>query len=70
MRVVTLWDTLHPMKVMQTSIRLDQEHAALLEALCEHERLRRTDVIQRALRHYAGALGVGVKGGRRRAKGK
>lgn len=40
------------------NVRLDSEHRAILEALCAHERLSKSDVFRRALRHYADHLGV------------
>ncbi len=50
------------------SARLDPEHVALLDACCEAERLRRTDIIRRALRHYAEHLGVAQAKPKRSAK--
>jgi hypothetical protein len=43
-----------------TNVRLDDEHRAILAALSEHERLTKSDIIRRALRHYAEHLGVKV----------
>jgi len=40
------------------ALRLDPSDEALLEALCEYERLTQSDVIRRAIRHYAHALGI------------
>lgn len=42
------------------NVRLDAEHRAILEALCAHERLSKSDVFRRALRHYATHLRVKV----------
>jgi hypothetical protein len=39
-------------------LRLDEEDLALLEALVAAEKLSRSDILRRALRAYAKALGV------------
>jgi Arc/MetJ-type ribon-helix-helix transcriptional regulator len=40
------------------NLRLDSRDRALLDALVEHERLNKSDVVRRAIRHYAEHLGV------------
>ena len=40
------------------ALRLEPSDEALLVALCEYERLTQSDVIRRAIRHYAHALGL------------
>lgn len=40
------------------NLRLDEKDRALLEALVELERLTKSDVVRRAIRHYAEHLGV------------
>ena len=39
-------------------LKLDAEHKKLLNALIAAEKLNRSDVIRRAIRHYAKAIGV------------
>ena len=39
-------------------VRLDERHADLLARLCEVEELKESEVVRRALRHYAKHLGV------------
>jgi hypothetical protein len=39
-------------------LRLDTEDRALLEACSKAEKLNKSDIIRRALRHYAKKLGV------------
>ena len=40
------------------NVRLDEEDRALLEAVSAHEKLTKSDIIRRAIRHYAEHLGV------------
>ncbi|HOU92792.1 MAG TPA: ribbon-helix-helix protein, CopG family [Polyangiaceae bacterium] len=40
------------------TLRLDDEHTEILDAVAAFERLKRSDVLRRALRHYAEHLGV------------
>ena len=40
------------------SVKLDDDDMALLEAVIRHEKLTKSDVIRRAIRFYAKALGV------------
>lgn len=40
------------------NLRLDERDRTLLDALVEFERLTKSDVMRRALRHYADHLGV------------
>lgn len=40
------------------NLRLDPRDKALLDAMVEHERLTKSDVVRRAIRHYAEHLGV------------
>ncbi len=40
------------------NFRIDAEDRALLDAVSEADKLSRGDVLRRALRHYAGHLGV------------
>jgi hypothetical protein len=40
------------------ALRLDPDDEAILEALCKYERLTQSDIIRRAIRHYAHELGV------------
>lgn len=40
------------------NMRLDARDRALLDALVEHERLTKSDVMRRAMRHYAAHLGI------------
>ncbi len=42
-------------------LRLDEEDLALLDACVAEEKLSRSDILRRALRAYAKALGVGPK---------
>lgn len=52
-------NTLEPMgRDPVFTTRLDSEHQAILEALCAHERLSRSDIFRRALRYYADHVGV------------
>jgi hypothetical protein len=47
------------------SVKLPPEDYALLVALEEHEKLRRSDILRRALRAYAETLGVKPRTGRK-----
>jgi metal-responsive CopG/Arc/MetJ family transcriptional regulator len=49
-------------------LRLDPDELELLDALAEKEERNRSDVIRRAIRAYAEALGVTVKSKKRPAK--
>lgn len=40
------------------NLRLDERDRALLDALVDVERLTKSDVMRRALRHYAAHLGI------------
>ena len=40
------------------ALRLEPDDEALLVALCKYERLTQSDVIRRAIRHYAHELGI------------
>lgn len=40
------------------NLRLDERDRALLDAMVERERLTKSDVVRRAIRHYAEHLGV------------
>lgn len=40
------------------NLRLDERDRDLLDALVEHERLTKSDVVRRAIRHYAEHLGI------------
>lgn len=42
----------------QVAVRFDDEDRAILEAVAKHERLTNSDIIRRAVRQYAKALGV------------
>ncbi|MEI9951853.1 MAG: ribbon-helix-helix protein, CopG family [Pseudomonadota bacterium] len=46
-------------------IRLDPEELALLDAMAAKEERSRSDVVRRALRAYAAAIGVEAKAKRR-----
>lgn len=48
------------------ALRLPPDDLALLDALTAHEERTRSDVVRRALRAYAQALGVTAKPGRKR----
>jgi len=48
------------------NIRLDSEDRDILDAIAEAEKLPRSDVLRRGLRHYGKLLGVKVP--KRRAK--
>ena len=50
--------TMNNMKTRTIAARLDDEHFALLGALCDFERLSKTLIIERALRAYADKLKV------------
>lgn len=50
------------------AIRLDSEDRALLEACAKAEKLTKSDIMRRALRAYAKALGVAAGRPARRSK--
>lgn len=41
------------------NFRLDDEDRTLLEACCAKEKLKKSDILRRALRLYAVSIGVG-----------
>lgn len=49
-------------------LRLSPDELALLDALAAHEERSRSDVVRRAIRVYAGTLGVTVKPAKRPKK--